>query len=63
MRRPVSNFQKNILPVIIAGIFTLLSCLLTYLLAKGDNKLSSREVTETKGSDGSVTKKQLEIYK
>jgi len=51
------------MPVIVAGVFTLMGVLLGHYLDKGKDKLSSREVTETKNTDGSVTRRQLEIYK
>lgn len=57
------TFQQSILPAIITGIFSLLVCLLTMWLSISENKLVSRETTETKNIDGSVTKRQMEIYK
>lgn len=58
-----STFQQYILPAIICGIFLLIGVYFTYSLNKNDNKLSSREKTEVKAPDGTVTKREMEIYK
>ncbi len=58
-----TTFNKYILPSIIGGIFLIAGICLTYSLNKNDNKLSSREKTETQSPDGTVTKREMEIYK
>lgn len=57
------TFKQYIVPAIIGGIFLLSSVLLGSYLSKNENKLSSKEVTETRNHDGSVTKRAMEIYK
>lgn len=58
-----TTFQHFILPAIITGVFVIAGVWLAYSLSKNDNKLSSREITETKNADGSTTKREMEIYK
>lgn len=58
-----SNFKKYILPVIITGAFMLAGVFLTYQLSKDETKLSSREKTETRSPDGTIIKREMEIYK
>lgn len=63
MRISDSNFQKSILLKIIGGIVTIIICLVTHFLTRENDKLASREITETRNRDGSVTKREMEIYK
>lgn len=58
-----TTFQKYILPAIIGGAFVIAGILITYTLNKNDNKLSSKEKTEIKNPDGTITKREMEIYK
>ncbi|WP_448104559.1 hypothetical protein [Pedobacter panaciterrae] len=58
-----TTFQQYILPAVIAGIFLIAGIWLTNSLNNNDNKLSSREKTETKSPDGTITKREMEIYK
>jgi hypothetical protein len=63
MNRPNSNFYKYIFPVIVGGLFTIAGCIISAVMSKGENQLASRETTETRNLDGSVTKREMEIYK
>lgn len=57
------TYKQYILPAIIGGLFLLSSVFLASYLNKSENKLSSKEVTETRNHDGTVTKRAMEIYK
>lgn len=58
-----SNFYIHILPVILAGVLAIAGIIVKAVLSKNGNKLASRETTETKTLDGTVTKREMEIYK
>ncbi len=56
--------DHNVAVAFIGGFFLLLSIWLTsHLNGNVENKLSSREKTETKAPDGTFTKREIEIYK
>jgi len=63
MRISDSQFQKSVLLKIIGGVVTIIICVATHLLTRENDKLASREITETRNRDGSVTKRKMEIYK
>lgn len=58
-----SNFYIYILPVIVTGVLAIAGIIVNAMLSKNASKLASRETTETKNRDGSVTKRKMEIYK
>jgi preprotein translocase subunit SecG len=57
------GFTQYILPAIIAGLFLLISVWLVFYLNNNENKLASKEKTETKSPDGTTNKREIEIYK
>ncbi len=58
-----SDFNKYILPAIVTGLFLIASLIISYCLNKDDSRLLSREKTETRNADGTITKREMEIYK
>lgn len=58
-----SNFKKYVLPSLITAIAGILMVLLTHWLSKDEVKLSTKETTETRAPDGTVTRRQMEIYR
>jgi len=58
-----SNLYTHILPVVVTGILAIAGIIVKAMLSKVGNKLASREKTETINQDGSVTKREMEIYK
>lgn len=58
-----TTFKKYILPSVIGGLFLLGGVWYGHYLSDKNDKLSSREKTETKSPDGTVTKREMEIYK
>jgi hypothetical protein len=56
-------FYQYILPAIIGGVFLIAGIWYGHFLSDKNDKLSSREKTETKNPDGTVTTREMEIYK
>lgn len=63
MRQSALTFQQYILPAIITGICGIVVCLITLLCTGEKEKLASREITETRHSNGTVIKRAMEIFK
>lgn len=58
-----TTFNKYYAPAIITGICVIIAAILTFMASGGESKLVSKEVTETKSPDGTITKRQMETYK
>lgn len=58
-----SIVKKYILPALIGAFALLLCTVISTYFQKGDGKLSTREITETRTTDGTVTKRRVETFK
>lgn len=63
MAEHASTFQQYNLPAIITGIFLIAGIIITYYLSKADNKLASREKTEVRSPDGTISRRTFETFK
>nr|WP_068889534.1 hypothetical protein [Pedobacter panaciterrae] len=58
-----STFNKYYAAALIGGICAIIVAILTLMAGNGESKLVSKEITETKSPDGTITKRQMETYK
>lgn len=63
MNTSESYFKKIIAPILVGGLIPLLIWFLTYLTSREQAKLTSRETTEIRNLDGSVSKRKMEMFK
>jgi hypothetical protein len=58
-----TEFKRKIILAFIGAAAIVLAASIPIICNNAGNKLASKEITETRNSDGTTTKRQMEIYK
>ena len=58
-----SNSKNSIIVALIAAAGLIIATSIPFACSKSSDKLATKETTETKAPDGTITKRQLETYK